>query len=69
MQTHGCGLVVPPGEPELLAQAIRDAHDGRVDLEQMGASGRAYAVAEASRDVAIDRYRKVIAAVGAEGRR
>jgi glycosyltransferase involved in cell wall biosynthesis len=63
VRTHRCGVVVPPGDPERLAQAIRDAHDGRVDLEQMGAAARAYAEAEASRDVAIDRYRKVIAAI------
>jgi colanic acid biosynthesis glycosyl transferase WcaI len=63
VQTHACGLVVPPGDPEQLAQAIRDAHDGRFDLAQMGASARAYAVAEASRDVAINRYRNVLAAV------
>lgn len=63
VRDHGCGVVVPPGEPELLAQAIRDAHDGRLDLEQMRASARAYAEAEASRDVAIDRYRSLIAAV------
>ena len=63
VRAHGCGIVVPPSEPELLARAIRDAHDGRVDLEQMGAFARAYAEAEASRDVAIARYRKVIDAV------
>ena len=60
VRTHRCGVVVPPGDPERLAQAIRDAHDGRVDLEQMGAAARATREAEASRDVAIDRYRKVI---------
>ena len=67
VRTHGCGIVVPPGDPARLAQAIRDAHEGRLDLEQMGHSGRAYAEAEASRDVAIDRYRTLIAAMR-EGR-
>ena len=41
VRAHGCGIVVPPSEPELLARAIRDAYDGRVDLEQMGAFARA----------------------------
>ena len=63
VRTYGCGLVVPPGDPERLAQAIREAHDGRLDLEEMGSAAREYAEAEASRDVAINRYRNVIAAV------
>ena len=33
----GCGVVVPPGGPELLAEAIRAAHDGELDL---GGDGR-----------------------------
>ena len=57
MREVGCGLVVPPGRPELLAAAIRDAHDGRYDLDAMGKLGRAYVVAEADRRVAIARYR------------
>src|SRR5207253_5601045 len=36
----GCGIVVPPGRPELLARAIRDARDGKYDLERMGRLGR-----------------------------
>ena len=63
VRTHGCGIVVPAGEPARLAQAIRDAYDGRLDLAQMGEAARAYALAEASRDVAIERYRALIAAV------
>src|SRR5207302_7954031 len=36
VQRVGCGVVVPPGRPELLARAIRDAHDGTYDLDAMG---------------------------------
>jgi colanic acid biosynthesis glycosyl transferase WcaI len=57
----GCGVVVPPGRPELLAAAIRRAHDGEYDLEEMGRRARAYAVAEADRSVAVDRYREMLA--------
>jgi colanic acid biosynthesis glycosyl transferase WcaI len=57
----GCGVVVPPGRPELLAAAIRRAHDGEYDLEEMGRRARAYAVAEADRSVAVDRYRELLA--------
>ena len=51
-----CGVVVPPGRPELLALAIRDAHDGEFDLGAMGRRGREYVVSEADRVVAFRRY-------------
>jgi glycosyltransferase involved in cell wall biosynthesis len=56
----GCGIVVPPGRPELLARAIRDAHDGKYDLEAMGRIGREWVTAEADRGVAVGRYRKLL---------
>jgi len=55
-----CGVVVTPGRPELLAQAVRAAHDGEFDLAGMGRRARAYAEAEAERDVALGRYRAVL---------
>ena len=57
----GCGIVVPPGRPELLARAIRDAHDGKHDLEQMGRRGRDWVEREADRSVAVQRYRDLLA--------
>jgi glycosyltransferase involved in cell wall biosynthesis len=56
----GCGVVLPPGRPELVARAIRDAHDGGLDLEEMGRRGREYVTAEADRAVAVRRYRTVL---------
>jgi colanic acid biosynthesis glycosyl transferase WcaI len=56
----GCGVVVPPGQPLLLAKAIRAAHDGELDLEAMGARGREYVLAEAERSVAVGRYRTLL---------
>ena len=56
----GCGVVIPPGRPELLAAEIRRAYEGVYDLEQMGRHGRAYVAAEADRAVAIDRYRHLL---------
>jgi len=56
----GCGIVVPPGRPELLAAAIRRARDGELDLEEMGRRGREYVTAEADRAVAVDRYRALL---------
>jgi len=58
-QIH-CGIVVPPGRPELLATAIREAHDGLHDLEAMGERGREYVKAEADRSVAVGRYRELL---------
>jgi colanic acid biosynthesis glycosyl transferase WcaI len=57
----GCGVVVPPGRPELIAEQIRRAHDGELDLAAMGERGREYVMAEADRGVAIARYRRLLA--------
>ena len=58
-----CGLVVPPGRPELVAGVIRDVVEGRVSLAGMGERGRAWVEGEADRAVAFDRYRRVLADV------
>ena len=55
-----CGVVVPPGRPELLARAIRSAHDGELDLEAMGERGRAFVVEEGDSRVAIGKYRSLL---------
>src|SRR5204863_300696 len=60
VQEAGCGIVVPPGRPELLARAIRDAHDGRYDLGEMGRRGREWVEREADRSVAVGRYRDLL---------
>jgi glycosyltransferase involved in cell wall biosynthesis len=62
-----CGVVVRPGRPELLAAAIRRAYDGELDLAAMGARGREYVTAEADRHVAVERYRRLLAEVVADG--
>jgi colanic acid biosynthesis glycosyl transferase WcaI len=56
----GCGLVVPPARPDLLAAAIRELHDGAQDLEAMGNRGRDYVRSEADRSLAVGRYRKLL---------
>lgn len=56
----GCGVVIPPGRPELVAETIRDMHAGRHDLAAMGALGRAYAAEDADTRVALGRYREVL---------
>ena len=57
----GCGIVLPPGRPDLLADAIRAAAGGEHDLEEMGKRGRAWVEANADREVAIGRYRALLA--------
>jgi glycosyltransferase involved in cell wall biosynthesis len=56
----GCGVVIPPGRPELLARTIREAADGVYDLSEMGRRGRAYVEEEADRLVAMERYRALV---------
>jgi colanic acid biosynthesis glycosyl transferase WcaI len=58
--TVGCGVVVPPGRPELLAREIRRAYGGELALAAMGARGREWVASEADRDVAVDRYRRLL---------
>jgi glycosyltransferase involved in cell wall biosynthesis len=56
----GCGIVVPPGDPLRLAEAIRACYDGVYDLEEMGRRARAFAEVETDRTIAVDRYRAVL---------
>lgn len=56
----GCGVVVPPGRPELLAGAIRSAYDGELDLAEMGRLGREFVLREATREVAVAKYRELL---------
>jgi glycosyltransferase involved in cell wall biosynthesis len=54
------GVVVPPGRPELLARAIRCAYDGELELDAMGARGREWVKSEGDREIAVDRYRRLL---------
>jgi colanic acid biosynthesis glycosyl transferase WcaI len=63
VRDHDCGIVVPPGRPELVARAIRDAYEGRFELDDMGRRGRAYVEREADKPVALARYRDLIGAL------
>jgi glycosyltransferase involved in cell wall biosynthesis len=67
VERAGCGVVVRPGRPELLAEQIRRAHDGELDLAAMGEAGRAYVTAEADRRLAIDRYRRLLHELARDG--
>lgn len=56
----GCGVVLPPARPELVANAIRDLHERRHELPELGAKGRRYVESQADRRVAYARYKAVI---------
>jgi len=56
----GCGIVIAPARPDLVARAVRGAADGDFDLEEMGRRGRAYVEEEADRVVAMERYRALV---------
>ncbi|HEV7565346.1 MAG TPA: glycosyltransferase family 4 protein [Microbacteriaceae bacterium] len=59
VESIGCGIVVPPGRPELITKTIREAYAGEYNLEAMGVCARRFAVEEADRSVALERYRAV----------
>jgi glycosyltransferase involved in cell wall biosynthesis len=60
VRAAGCGLVVAPGDAGALAAAIRRAYSGDVDLERLGAAGRAWIVQHRGRQEAIERYRELL---------
>ncbi len=69
VEEAGCGLVVPPGRPELVAGVIRDVVEGRTSLDGMGDRGRVWVEREADRDVAFTRYRRLVGEVVASSSR
>ena len=56
----GAGIVVPPGRPDALAEAIRAARDGDYDLDEMGRRGRDFVVSRHGRDAGIAAYRNLL---------
>ncbi len=60
VETARCGIAIAPGRADLLAAAIRDAYDGRYDLDELGRRGREYVVSEINRELAVGRYRRLI---------
>jgi colanic acid biosynthesis glycosyl transferase WcaI len=56
----GCGLVVEPGDPAQVAQALSDVAAGKHDLAGMGRLARQYVETEANRSTAMRRYRDLL---------
>jgi colanic acid biosynthesis glycosyl transferase WcaI len=59
----GVGVVVPPGRTELLAKAIRAAHDGELPLAEMGERGRVFVTVSSTRNHAFASYGELLASV------
>jgi colanic acid biosynthesis glycosyl transferase WcaI len=60
VEEAGCGVVVPPARPDLVAAAIRSLAAGEHDLAEMGRRARAYVEANGSRAQAVERYRRLL---------
>jgi glycosyltransferase involved in cell wall biosynthesis len=65
VRSADCGFQVLPASPDLLAETIRRCHASRSELERLGANGRAYVEREGGREVAMERYRELLAEVRA----
>jgi colanic acid biosynthesis glycosyl transferase WcaI len=64
-----CGLAVAPGDPAAVAEAIRRAYAGEVDLAGFGAAGRTWIESHRARGPAIARYHEVLEGLIAAGTR
>jgi len=60
VKNAGCGITVPAGDPELLADAIRRLFQSQESLREMGHRGRQYAEVHFPKCVALDRYEQLL---------
>jgi glycosyltransferase involved in cell wall biosynthesis len=60
VQEVGCGVVVQPDRPDLIAVAIREAYEGKLDLDELGLRGREWVSGNAAREIAVSRYRELL---------
>jgi colanic acid biosynthesis glycosyl transferase WcaI len=59
IERSGGGIVVPPEDPQLIADAILELYGDRERLELLGKQGRRYAQDNYSFEIALDRYEKL----------
>jgi len=60
VSSAGCGLHIPPHDPQRLAEAIHSMKKDRVDLERMGSNGRAEVERTYCRSACVDSYEKML---------
>jgi colanic acid biosynthesis glycosyl transferase WcaI len=68
VETAGCGLALPPGDPARLAQAILALRADPALREAMGAAGRRYAERHFAPAVVVEQYEALLGAVAHEQR-
>ncbi|MEM4655043.1 MAG: glycosyltransferase family 4 protein [Thermosphaera sp.] len=56
IREFGCGLVVEPSNPRLLAEAVLEMYNNNALREEMGKRGRQAAVQYFSRSICVDKY-------------
>jgi colanic acid biosynthesis glycosyl transferase WcaI len=61
----GCGLLVPPGDPRALADAVLRLRNDPALAGRLASAGRAAAEASYSRDVVVDAYERLLRQVAA----
>jgi colanic acid biosynthesis glycosyl transferase WcaI len=64
----GCGIVVPPGQPQRLAGILREHKSQLTNLQGMGSRGRIQLEQEYSRAGCVSRYEQMLLKVEAAGR-
>lgn len=69
VRENDCGIVIPPGRPDVVAATLRSLVEGTLGVGGMGERGRAYVERDADREVAFGRYRRVLADVVASSSR
>ena len=60
IRSAGCGVVVPPRNPERLAEAVRQLHADPAERERMGQAGRRYAETHFDRRKNTGRYGQLL---------
>jgi colanic acid biosynthesis glycosyl transferase WcaI len=60
IEESGCGVVVPPGDPEALARAISDLLADEHRREQLGRAGRQRVEERYAKPVVLEKYRQVL---------
>jgi glycosyltransferase involved in cell wall biosynthesis len=58
VEEDNAGWVVPPGDPTLFAETVREIVRQRADLPSMGRSARASALEKYSLETALEKYRR-----------
>lgn len=69
VESTGCGLAIPAGDPARLAEAILLLRADPALRAAMGAAGRQYAEQHLAPQIVVEQYRALLAEVAAAGRR